>query len=681
MLQNFYYLDKTNNEESEKIKLIRAAAKIIKSDIKGLPAQKESCMTAKQISSGEQLEGSLPDSLMVFLDEIFAGTDVSFKVIAIGNSIVQAACPRALICPLQLGSAVQLDHHFKSRFLIDTLQTHGFCYSYAEVHKFKRCASVHDESSLARVTSAHAVQHVADNADHDVCTADGRNTFHGMALLATVSLDEVSQKGKIPIYPYCLSETVLSKVQYEKIPGKNVNDPYAYGIRVRVEVSLDEVAQKGKIPIYPYCLSETVLSKVQYEKIPGKNVNDPYASLDQLWLATRFLNVPKPSWNGFMQSVFSNQIHHETGNLRSKASVLFLPMIDLPSSKESCLYSTLCFVASQGRTYGFTPVLTFDQPLWWKSVKILKSDTTNELSSIVLKLGGFHLMMSFVGCIGHLMEGSGLKEVLELVYATGAVPHILSGKAISRAVRAHILVSSAIYAHLLEEEQATLTSLDTSTVFANVLDGYLPPEDLSHDPQLKQLENFLKQRCQDLLTQRTAKLWFQYLDMVGMLLKFIRAERLGLWDLHLQSAVEMLPFLAASGHNLYVKSVWIYQQEMAKLQTSHPPIFEAFEQGGYTIRRSERRWAGLLADLVIEQEYMRILKTSGGLITGGGMTEQQKAIWVLSRPACLEINLLMQNLTKIGYSTSEQHRDMSSSRKERDFDDTQKVVGYFGESA
>ncbi|KAK2717494.1 hypothetical protein QYM36_006318, partial [Artemia franciscana] len=116
--------------------------------------------------------------------------------------------------------------------------------------------------------------------------------------------------------------------------------------------------------------------------------------------------------------------------------------------------------SSQGRTYGFTPVITFDQPLWWKSMKTRKSDTTNELSSIVLKLGGFHLMMSFVGCIGHLMEGSGLKEVLELVYATGAVPHILSGKVISRAVRAHILVSSAIYAHLLEEEQATLTSLD-----------------------------------------------------------------------------------------------------------------------------------------------------------------------------------------------------------------------------
>ena len=98
---------------------------------------------------------------------------------------------------------------------------------------------------------------------------------------------------------------------------------------------------------------------------------------------------------------------------------------------------------------------------------------------------------------------------------------------------------------------------------------------------------------------------------------------------------------------------------------------------GYTIRRSDRRLAGLSADLVIEQEYMRSLKTSGGLTGGGGMTEEQRAIWVLSRPACLEVNLLMQNLTNIGYSTSEQHRDLSLNRQTRDCEDTAKLVDFF----
>ena len=51
--------------------------------------------------------------------------------------------------------------------------------------------------------------------------------------------------------------------------------------------------------------------------------------------------------------------------------------------------------------------------------------------------------MSFLGSIGHIMAGSGLQELLELVCAQNAAGHILSGKAISRAVRGHLLVDSA----------------------------------------------------------------------------------------------------------------------------------------------------------------------------------------------------------------------------------------------
>ena len=57
--------------------------------------------------------------------------------------------------------------------------------------------------------------------------------------------------------------------------------------------------------------------------------------------------------------------------------------------------------------------------------------------------------MSFLGCILYLMNGSGLKELLEKVYAENAVMHMLSGKAVSRAVRGHLLLLSALYSLLL----------------------------------------------------------------------------------------------------------------------------------------------------------------------------------------------------------------------------------------
>jgi hypothetical protein len=59
-------------------------------------------------------------------------------------------------------------------------------------------------------------------------------------------------------------------------------------------------------------------------------------------------------------------------------------------------------------------------------------------------------------------------------------------------------------------------------------------------------------------SSRTAALWLQYMAMIDILRKFLRAESTGNWTLHLAAKAEMLPFMAASGHNLYTKSAQIY---------------------------------------------------------------------------------------------------------------------------
>ena len=56
--------------------------------------------------------------------------------------------------------------------------------------------------------------------------------------------------------------------------------------------------------------------------------------------------------------------------------------------------------------------------------------------------------MSFLGCIGHIMSGSGIDKVLQTIYASNAVVHILRGKAISRAIRAHFIVDASLDAIL-----------------------------------------------------------------------------------------------------------------------------------------------------------------------------------------------------------------------------------------
>ena len=71
------------------------------------------------------------------------------------------------------------------------------------------------------------------------------------------------------------------------------------------------------------------------------------------------------------------------------------------------------------------------------------------LCLIVLALGDFHLMKSFLGSIGTLMKGSGISEALQTVYGKNAVEYLMIGKAATRAIRGHFITSSALFTKFL----------------------------------------------------------------------------------------------------------------------------------------------------------------------------------------------------------------------------------------
>ena len=108
---------------------------------------------------------------------------------------------------------------------------------------------------------------------------------------------------------------------------------------------------------------------------------------------------------------------------------------------------------------------------------------------------------------------------------------------------------------------------------------------------------------------------------------------------------------------------------MVRLESEHPVVYQKLIDGLHVVR-SDRKWAGLSKDLVIAQVLMTSMKTSGGLTRGREMTEQQRLIWLLSMPVCAEINRAMLDLTGVSYSTGEQNKDISESRKNRDMKDT-----------
>ena len=64
-------------------------------------------------------------------------------------------------------------------------------------------------------------------------------------------------------------------------------------------------------------------------------------------------------------------------------------------------------------------------------------------------------------------------------------------------------------------------------------------------------------------------------------------------------------------------------------------------KGYHVIRRSDRYCAGVSTDLVIEQVSMR--SVTGGMTRGKGMSEYQRAKWLLSMRACAAMNVAMQD--------------------------------------
>ena len=201
-------------------------------------------------------------------------------------------------------------------------------------------------------------------------------------------------------------------------------------------------------------------------------------------------------------------------------------------------------------------------------------------------------------------------------------------------------------------------------------------EDIENSQVLSQvIESITEFRMAD-SDSKTSLLWLQYLHAIEVFLMILKAERTSNWELHLKAVREMLPYFAASGHHLYSKATYLYLQSMQERSATHPKVQEMFEDRFHSIRRTDRFWAGLSTDLVIEQVLMRSMKTSGGLTRGRGIGEVQRSVWLLFTPATAEINRAMQEFSGVKYHYNDQHKEVSSTRIERDHSDAMKMYEY-----
>jgi len=211
----------------------------------------------------------------------------------------------------------------------------------------------------------------------------------------------------------------------------------------------------------------------------------------------------------------------------------------------------LCTKTCEKHGLRICPV-TFDQPLYIKAAEIVAS--SQNLEKVIVRLGGFHLLMSYLGSIGHIMTGSGIADLWQTVYAKGSVIHMLYGYAFSRAIRAHILTLSVLIGVLLGTS-GTLDGIDKdhlANLYRALLNHDQNVADVADNECVKQLSNLISKLFdQAAIQSRTGKLWVQYIRQVALIQHCIRAERTGDWKLYLWCVRKMIPHFHAAGHLQY----------------------------------------------------------------------------------------------------------------------------------
>lgn len=253
----------------------------------------------------------------------------------------------------------------------------------------------------------------------------------------------------------------------------------------------------------------------------------------------------------------------------------------------------------------------------------------------------------------------------------------MAGKAYARAIRMHKMTLQALWQLILPQLYSYLDEHDTE--LKEKLQNDLRPNNSNLTGLLNTLST---EKFRSIMNGFELKLrednpnflfWWQYMDMVSILLDFVRAQRDGIWDLHLYAFRRMLPFFFRYDHTNYARWGTVYLSEMNCLP---PEVLQEFRAGNFVIKMSHRKFSQVSPDH--SQEWMiGTGKKCGGIV---GITKTINALgrWSLSYNlrTCLSIKT-KQMLMIADEETEYVYNELTPARKKRDNMDEEKIVSAF----
>ena len=108
--------------------------------------------------------------------------------------------------------------------------------------------------------------------------------------------------------------------------------------------------------------------------------------------------------------------------------------------------------------------------------------------------------------------------------------------------------------------------------------------------------------------------WMNYMDIVWLVLTYIRATKQNDFDLHLSSLYGLCPLFVAYNHHNYARYIPANVITMLNLPVTHPGPEDLLRRNGFNVSRSSNPSSRNPVDITIEQTINRHSKSDRGII-------------------------------------------------------------------
>ena len=267
-----------------------------------------------------------------------------------------------------------------------------------------------------------------------------------------------------------------------------------------------------------------------------------------------------------------------------------------------------------------------DHAIYAKALEILLKEENSSLKEFIkLRMGDFHGICIFLVVLGKRFGDEGLKDLVveDDLIGNETVDQALNGKPYNNALRIHFAAAKTITRKKVEKSEEWLHITNKYFVMERALESEeykilcdkLTQESFitcvrSWSTLFELLDEF-DEFCQDYERSPLTAFWNSYLEMMQVLMNYMKSVKLGDWHLYINSVVNMLPWFHACDNQSYARHFTYYWATQQDLPNTHPNIYSEFLNGRFSIKQSEGCFNKVPPDQVIEQTINKDQKRPG----------------------------------------------------------------------